>query len=241
MAESLSSRLLMPGVALVALGLAAAAYLVPIRALDPALITGSPTGATPFPEFARQKDPLAIPVTDTTPKEWTTLVDGLDRLRDKPTTPPPEMVAEQPAQPAAPPRIPLDWRYIGFAGTAQNPSAFVTISGMQRVVFVNQVMPDLADPNNTEGIVITRIDPTTLTVARGRDEETFKLIDRENSLRSNPTTTGRPPFTSSGLPGPISNPGGPGRPGSLGNPMNPGIAGPPGTVRNPGSPSIRAR
>jgi len=232
MAESLSSRVLMPGVALVAFGLAVAAYLVPIPALNPANITGSPSGATPFPEFARQKDPLSVPQIDTTPKEWTTLVDGLDRLRDKPTAPPPELVAEQPTQPAAPPRIPLDWRYIGFAGTTQNPSAFVTMSGMQRVVFVNQVIPDIADPNNADGIVVRSIEPTQITVSRGRDEETFTLIDRENTLRSRPNTSGRPPFTSSGMPRPISNPGSPGVP---------GLAGPPSTTRPPGNPGIRAR
>lgn len=237
MAESLSSRLLMPGVALVAFGLAAAAYLVPIPALNPAAITGSPTGAAPFPEFARQKDPLSVPQVDTTPKEWTTLVEGLDRLRDKPVAPPPEAVAETPTQPAIPPRIPLDWRYIGFAGTPQNPSAFVTMSGMQRVVFLNQVIPDLADPNNTDGILVRSIDPNLLTVSRGRDEETFKLIDRENALRSRPGPAGRPPFTSSSLPRPISNPGAPGAP---------GFVGPPGATRpltpgSPGNPGIRAR
>jgi len=235
MAEPLSSRLLMPGVALVAFGLAAAAYLVPIPALNPATITGSPIGATPFPEFERQKDPLSVPQVDTSPKEWTTLVEGLDRLRDKPAVPPPEAVAETPAQPAVPSRIPLDWRYIGFAGTPQNPSAFVTMSGLQRVVFVNQVIPDLADPSNTDGIVVRSIEPHMLTVSRGRDEESFKLIDRETGLSNRPGTSGRPPFTSSALPRPISNPGGA---------AAPGLAGPPGTNRpptNPGTPGIRAR
>lgn len=229
MPEGASTRLLLPIGAGVALAASAAVWVVPLEFLKPSAITGSEEGAPPFPPPPKPKpvvDPGAKPEQK---KDWLAYA-KIDNLRDKPAVAPEgpgTTVVEQPVTP----KVELHWQYLGFAGTKERPAAFMAMgSGSQRVVFLNEQVPDANDPNGTL-YTIKHIDTEKVVVGHEQSEQTFEIAKRDTDLKAvAPTKTPkqRPP-TMGGVPG--INPANP--PGPV-SPVQP-------NPTSPNTPGVRAR
>lgn len=237
MPEGASSRLLLPVGAAVALAAAAAVWVVPLDFLRPQSITGAETGAPPFPPFQRNKPAVNSAASTDQKKNWLALAEPLEAIRDKP-----EKVAENVTpidNPVPKVSIELHWQYLGFAGTADRPAAFLALTpSAQRVVFLNEKIPDANDPDG-KVYTIKSIDPQKVVVEHQGVEQTFEIVKHDITLGSStspilPTTAKgpRPPIMG-GVPGMNSTKPNP-------TPMVPnGPVSP--TTPPPGSPGVRAR
>jgi hypothetical protein len=241
MAERLTKRLVMPVLAAAVAVACAGAWFAPAPFLKPRSITGADTGAPPFPTFQRAKPPEFKNPAVQAKHDWVAVAETLEKLREKPNavaavpgpTPPP--VSTQPVLP------PLDWTYLGFAGSEHAPTAFVQIGTTQRVIFLNDQIPDEADPQGGT-IKVSEILPERITLERGGERQTIewspprrRMPAFSNDRQTSPRT---PPMMGQPAPrGPLPNPGRRPLPGPVpGTPINPGAA-----IPTPDNPGVRAR
>jgi len=230
MPEGASTKLLLVIGAGVALAASAAVWVVPMGFLSPKSITGADEGAPPFPDFTPRKAPVDPNANQTAKKDWLALESSLESLRDKP----PPVAESEPASNAGelpPIESPeLHWQYLGFAGTAQKPAAFMALgANVQRVVFPNDIINDANDPNGAK-VTIKTIDLEKVVVESNGKSQTFEIVKRESPLNpvlpsASSTETQRPTMVG-GMPG-VSRP-------------NPAAAPPVGPV-SPNTPGVRAR
>lgn len=171
-----------PILALLALGLALAAWLAPIPFLRP-----------PVAPAPRAIEPPArsdtSPAPDDSPKEppapWLALASALDALTDqtptstlaesdsKPVDEPPQ------PQPVTPNLPPLGWRYKGtIDGPGSRAALIVFPDNRSRFVFVGQHLPDAINPGASP-IIVRQITDDAVVLDRGGREERLPLEKSE--------------------------------------------------------------
>ena len=190
--QTSASRYLVPLGALAALAVAIGVWLVPSSVLDPnPPDVGEVRTTIPEPpKIERQKLPER--------KEWFALGGGLESLREPDAT----RVAEDPVPtptgdpgdetrpaPKVTPRVTVAWEYEGFVEQPDRTAALIRVMGMQRFVFVGDLVTDSSLPPGITAFV-SEVTPDHIVVTIDGGEQTIERSDDAQPVRS-PLAPGR--------------------------------------------------